>query len=126
MRKIRFIFAAALCLLVLAACGSQKEAPAPDVAGKTYTYENEGFGGDFAVSLSDDGSFSYYEGPLSSYIASGTWTLDGTALTLEETSSQVPKSFCFDVEGDAIVFETKNSDEFLFVDVKNGEKFAAE
>ena len=39
----------------------------------TYKYEGEGFGGDFTITLNADGTYEFYEGPLSSYMGMGTW-----------------------------------------------------
>ena len=44
------------------------------VSDRLYTWEHDGFGGDFTITLYADGTFSYYEGMLSSYIGAGTWT----------------------------------------------------
>ena len=37
------------------------------IAG-SYRYEKEGFGGDFVITLKADGTYTFYEGYLSSYI----------------------------------------------------------
>ncbi len=42
------------------------------VSEMTYVRDAGGFGGDFTITLRQDGGFKYYEGLLSSYIGSGT------------------------------------------------------
>ena len=54
------------------------------VAGKTFVRENGGFGGDFTITLREDGTYEYYEGFLSSYIGTGTWTVEDGMLILTE------------------------------------------
>ena len=54
--------------LALVLGGCSKTITAEDLAGKTYEYEKEGFGGNFTIQLKEDGTFTYYEGGLSSYI----------------------------------------------------------
>jgi len=90
-----------------------------EVAGKTYCYEKEGFGGPFTIRLEEDNSFTYYEGFLSSIIGVGEWSLDGGIVTLREKD----RSFSFRVEEDALVFREMDSDDFIFVDVADGERF---
>lgn len=53
-----------------------------DLAGKNYVYEKDSFGSDFIISLKEDGSFTYYEGALSSYIGTGEWTVEKDTLIL--------------------------------------------
>ena len=55
-----------------------------DVAGKTFVWEKEGAGGDFTITLNEDGTYEYYVGFLSSYIGSGNWTVEGSELTMTE------------------------------------------
>lgn len=50
-------------------------------------------GGDFTVTIREDGTFTYYEGPLSSIFGDGTWYL------------------------------AEDSADFIFVDVADGDRF---
>ena len=54
--------------LALVLGGCSKAITAEDLAGKTYEYEKEGFGGNFTIQLKEDGTFTYYEGGLLSLI----------------------------------------------------------
>ena len=65
-----------ICILVLGmalslACGKTDGSLRDSVAGKTFVWEKEGFGGDFTITLNADGTYQYYEGYLSSYIGFG-------------------------------------------------------
>lgn len=96
-----------------------------DIADKTYLYEKDGFGGIFTITINGDGTFSYYEGPLSSIIGNGAWTLDGDTLLLSDSRpAETPCQFYFKVDGDDLVFLKENSSDFLFVKVSDGDKFS--
>lgn len=91
------------------------------VAGKTFYYENDGFGGTFSIQLKEDGSFEYYEGSLSSYMAHGKWSISDDTLTLEDTDYQIVNHF--QIDGDKLRFLAKDSSNFMYVQVKDGETF---
>ena len=92
------------------------------VSDRLYTWEHDGFGGDFTITLYADGTFSYYEGMLSSYIGAGTWTEENRIITLNDNTGLVlVNHFRFD-DGD-LIFMEENSDNFLYVDVRNGDRF---
>lgn len=109
-----------LALSLLAGCSGAVKTE--DLAGKRYVYEKDGFGGPFTITLKEDGSFTYYEGMLSSYIGMGDWTVEGDALTLREKDQW----FAFRVEEESLVFRKEMSGKFLFIDVEDGEKFTIE
>lgn len=112
---------AAGIVLLLAGCGAQVRES--DLTGKTYVYENEGFGGNFAIRLQEGHAFSYYEGLLSSYIGIGTWSLDGDTLTLtDDTGADIANRF--KVDGKDLVFQAEGSTNFTYVKVADGEKFS--
>ena len=95
-----------------------------DVAGKTYLYEGEGIGGSFTITLYEDGTFTYYEGMLSSYIGDGTFMLDGdTVIMTDDGPGGYGLVNRFRRDGDDLVFVEQESDNFIYVKVKDGEKF---
>ena len=95
-----------------------------DIAGKTYLYEKEGFGGSFVIRLNTDGTFDYYEGALSSYIGMGEWTLEGDTLLLADSEETgYPLVNYFRVEGDELIFLPEDSSNFVYVKVAEGERF---
>lgn len=139
MKKAALILALILSLSLLTACGQkEKTYTAEDVAGKSYVYEKEGCGGVFTISLFEDGTFQYYEGMLSSYIGMGTWTLEEhNVLCMKDhemgrisddfsTIEMYVRTNYFRVEEDCLVWLAENSDNFLYVDVEDGNRFFGE
>ena len=93
----------------------------------SYRYEGEGFGGDFTLTLNADGTFTYSEGPLSSYLGMGEWYADIYGVTLSEMEDdEVLRRFLFTVDGDALVCYGPGSDEFDHVRVPDGGRFVRE
>ncbi|WP_297289246.1 M56 family metallopeptidase [uncultured Flavonifractor sp.] len=88
-----------------------------------YLYEGDGFGGDFTITLRTDGSFTYYEGGLSSYIGAGKWSVSGDILTLEDETG-VPKVNRFRMEGNDLIFQANGSTNFIYVKVADGAVFS--
>ena len=95
------------------------------VAGKTYVYEGEGIMGSFSITLYDDSTFTYYEGMASSYIGIGSWEEDGDTITLtDDGHGGYGLVNHFKIDGDDLVFVEQDSDNFVYVKVKDGEKFS--
>ena len=95
-----------------------------EIAGKTYVYENEGILGSFAITLYEDGSFTYFEGLASSYIGNGSWTQEGDNITMTDDGEGgygLVNHFKF--IGENLVFVEQNSSNFVYVKVKDGERF---
>lgn len=122
----------AMALACLCAFGSVEE-PEDElvwpygVSQMTYIRDAGGFGGDFAVTLNQDGTFSYYAGLLSSYIGMGTWTQeDGVVCLADEglEGSAGIQRYYFTVEDGNLVFQAEKSAKFMYVDVKDGERFS--
>lgn len=91
---------------------------------RTFVYENEGIGGDFAITLYEDGTFSYCEGVASSYLGMGFWFQEGDTITLADDDKMgyaLVNHFTFD--GDDLVFIEEDSSNFIYIKVKNGERF---
>lgn len=120
------------CLFLLSACGHQKEDTDTirnRIADNTYIYEKEGFGGDFTIHLNSDGTFSYYEGNLSSLIGMGNWKLEEDVLILSQNvpdneSTEYPWVNYFQINGNDLVFLSKGSTNFYYVTVSDGERFS--
>lgn len=94
-----------------------------NVAGKTYIYEKEGFGGDFSIYIYENGTFQYYVGMFSSHIGMGTWEIKNDKLILHEDTPSRIEEFTFKVEADALVFVASESSGFGVVDVADGMRF---
>lgn len=92
------------------------------VAGNTFVRENGGFGGDFTITLREDGSYEYYEGFLSSYIGMGTWTIEDGVLILTEQGGY-DFVYRFTVQDGALVYRTAGSSAFIYVKAADGDRF---
>ena len=92
------------------------------VAGKTFVRENGGFGGDFTITLREDGTYEYYEGFLSSYIGTGTWTVEDGMLILTEQGGY-DFVYRFTVQDGALVYRTAGSSAFIYVKAADGDRF---
>ena len=90
-----------------------------------YAYEGEGFGGDFTITLNADGTYRFYEGPLSSYIGLGSWDVYYDALYLygdEEAGSDL--DFVFGLREGSLIYLAQESDAFPYVKLPDGAKFS--
>ena len=129
---IRIIFAVSclvFCLLSFAACSSGKSAADDEeltksISGKTFVWEKDGFGGDFTITLDEDGRYEFYEGMLSSYIGSGDWTVsDGVLIMTEDKENGYDMTFRFTVKDGELVFIKNKSSRFIYTEVENGDRF---
>ncbi len=97
------------------------------VSEMTYVRDAGGFGGDFTITLRQDGGFQYYEGLLSSYIGSGTWTReDGVICLADEVlkdSAGIRRHY-FTLEDGDLIFRAEGSAAFMYLDVEDGERFS--
>ncbi len=92
---------------------------------KPYVWEKEGIGGDFTITLKKDGTFTYYEGMLSSFFGEGTWIDNNGIIVLSEQRGGEIIEFRFKAEKDAFVFIKEGSGYFVFCDVADGDRFIA-
>ena len=120
-RRAPALLPALALMLALAGCGGQVSPD--DLAGRTYVYEKEGAGGSFTITLAEDGAFQYYEGYLSSYVGMGVWSLEDNVLTLTEGDSGYGWVNRFAADRGGLTFLAEGSDNFLYVKVKDGERF---
>jgi len=100
------------------------EIPEHESFGKTYVYEKEGIMGSFTITLYNDGTFFYCEGMASSYLASGTWKRTGDTVTLtDDGHGGYGLVNHFRCDGNDLIFVEQDSANFLYVKVKDGERF---
>lgn len=87
-----------------------------------YQYEDEGFGGDFTITFSSDGTYTFCEGALSSYMGGGRWFAERKLVYLNEENG-FDLHFCFQLSEDALIFIEELSDQFPYVKVPDGGRF---
>ena len=105
-----------------ASCGNRDTRICEAIGGKVFVWEKEGFGGNFIIRLNDDGTYSYSEGLLSSYLAFGEWTVKAGILKLKE-ETRPDTSFRFRVKDGELTFLSEGSSRFMHVSVENGDRF---
>ena len=115
-----FIVLLTVMALLLSACSEQDISAA--VSGKTFTWEKEGFGGDFTITLNEDGSYRYYEGFLSSYIGSGDWSVKNDTVVMTEKGGY-DAVFRFSVKDGDLIYRSDGSDRFIYTAVEDGDRF---
>lgn len=91
-------------------------------AGKTYKWEKGGFPSDFSITLNPDGTYTYYEGVLSSYIGMGNWSVKNGIITLKE-STGYDFVFHFYLHDGDLVFMAEDSSQFIYVKAEDGDRF---
>ena len=116
-----------LLLFVPALTGCAEQKGKNSVAGKIYTYSGKPFSElesdeAFTITINDDGTYSYYESLLSSYIGNGKWSVADGVLTLSDDSRPEIVNY-FKIDGEDLVFLEEGSTNFLYVKVKDGERF---
>ena len=92
-------------------------------AGLAGVYRYEGAGSDFTITLNADGTYSFYEGVLSSYTGMGTWEVYDNAVYLTEGEGGFDLSFMFRLEENALVYIADGSDAFICASVQDQERF---
>lgn len=115
-----------VCIMMLVGCGSKTSILKDSIAGKTFVYEEEGNGSDFTITINEDGTFDYYEGVLSSYLGHGEWKIDDSTLILIDKQSEYEVINQFEIENNHLIWVEDSSDNFIYVKVKDGDKFIAE
>ena len=76
------------------------------------------------VRLNADGTYTFYEGALSSYIGTGTWNVYYNAVYMtEDEENGTGLKFMFGVEDGALIYVAMGSDAFPYVKVADEERF---
>lgn len=115
-----------ILVMTLLCAGCAHRTQKADIADKIYVYEKDGFGGEFTIKLNGNGTFTYYEGFLSSYIGTGNWTFDGETLVLSDDKEYGhPLENRFKIVDGDLVFQAENSSNFTHIKAAEGDKFSA-
>ncbi|MCD8217248.1 MAG: hypothetical protein LUD01_04255 [Clostridiales bacterium] len=99
------------------------------VAGKTYAYEGESFSGleddPFTILFEENGTYTYSESLLSSYMGAGDWSIAGDVLTMTENVEATgnPSIQYFRIADDSIIYLGTYSSNFSLTHVEDGECF---
>ena len=90
----------------------------------TYICEEAGFGGDFVIDLNLDRTFSYSEGPFSSYYGTGEWiAVNETTIELIDRNLDDERRTYFIFNGLSLTFDKSRSDKFIYVDLPDNAVF---
>jgi hypothetical protein len=110
--------------MVLTSCVSNSKKMEDNVIGKTFIYEGEGLlGDDFKITLNEDNTFSYSEGAASSHLGFGTWSIEGSVITLVETGMDAEMKNRLEINGNQLTWLEEDSANFIYVKLKDGEVF---
>lgn len=109
--------------IVLSFVGCRSEAE-KSIIDRVYTYEGEGFGGDFVITINKDGTYTYAEGPSVSSPTTGTWKVkDEKVILTDDKESGYAFVNVFGIrEGDLVFLEDESSN-FYNVKISNGALF---
>lgn len=88
----------------------------------TYRYEGEGMGGDFEITLNPDGTYTFSEGPLSSYRGAGIWMTYYHAVYMTEENG-LELQLMFGVEENLLIYLESGSDGFPSVKLPDKARF---
>ena len=89
-----------------------------------YNEESDFVSADFTITFREDGTYEYYEGPLSSVLGFGTYSIENGILTMKGDAAAGNNSIHrFRVKGKRIYFMEKESDNFTYIKVKDGQSF---
>ncbi len=107
------------------------QANSSEIVGKTFVYEKGSFSGmkgdDFAISINNDGTWTYTEGSASSHLAipeKCSWVLENGILALtEKRYNDIEHTNYFKVDGACLIYKAEGSANFIYTKVEDGDKF---
>ena len=83
-----------------------------------YRYDGEGFDGAIILTLNEDSTFTFSEGPLSSCLGGGTWDAYSNAVYLTEESGD-SRHYMFGYRDDQLIYLAGGSDEFPYIKISD-------
>ncbi len=138
MKKLTALISFIVIILSLSSCDKASalyDVEREFVTGKVFRYEGEGCGSEFDISFNENGTFTYYEGMLSSHMGMGIWKIeDGelvmsewrTVLNTEDGDFKAEKrefEYAFRRSDESLVFLEERSDDFTYLRIPEGGKF---
>lgn len=94
------------------------------IAGKTFSYEKGGCGGEFTITFDEHGRFACHEKDILSFMTEGTWELNGDTVKLAyPVDESNEKAVYLKLNDSDLVYIGEKSDNFTSVKVQDGEKF---
>ncbi len=79
---------------------------------------------EFGITLNPDGTYTWYESPISSYIGFGAYQIeDGILIKRDDPRIGTERVNRFRMEGDSLFFIADGSDNFSMVQLEDGEEF---
>lgn len=115
-----FLFA---LLFLLSACGKTEDLT---LKSGVYTLKNnqEDILGDFTITVNDDGTYEWYESPLSSYIGSGHYSIEGDMVTFKDDGDGCSNEIrYYRIKNDKLLFISEGSKNYSFVPLDDGAVF---
>lgn len=108
----------------------------PPAIFKTYWYPDPTADSsmfDFSITLYEDGTFQYYETPISSYLGRGNWLREGDLITISDTRTVLNDDGAtlracvnrFQIVGDELHYLAQGSDNFTYVKLEDGAVFTS-
>lgn len=117
--KKSIVLVCILVLLVAATGCNSLEDYGKYVIGKTFIYQDEGYGGDFFIDINEDGTYHCCEGHCSSDYETGIWAVVGKELLLGNDESENR----FEISKGKLTWRQEGSSGFYFAHVLDGEVF---
>ncbi|MBO7530230.1 MAG: peptidoglycan DD-metalloendopeptidase family protein [Lachnospiraceae bacterium] len=148
------IIASLVACAVLAVCfltNPKKDEPSGEISGavpenvvveqsttfdeeRIYYYSGNHFTGtgmdpynliDFYISFSPDGTYTWYETPISSFIGSGTYSIDDGVITMTDDVNMtgIERVNIFTISGESIYYAAEGSDNFNLVTLADQDRF---
>ena len=120
MKKIKIFLISLLIGVLLCACSEDKVT----LTAGQYEYANNETAEStlpiyFLITINEDGTYVYSESIASSSVTNGTWTIsDGKLVLKDELGTNY-----FNIEDGKLTFISDNSDNYTYVEVRDGEEF---
>lgn len=94
----------------------------------TYSRKNANGIDSFTITLSEDGTYQYFETAISSHLGHGNYTVEGDTVALVDSNipgvyGSLTRTYKFKYADDKLVYIEAESDEFMYIDLPDGAEF---